>query len=267
MASSPSPPAARLRPEFQVFLEDVKSHPEDDTPRLIFADWLQEHGSPQEAARGELIRIQVLQGQLLPSDPRAPALNRREKELLRRHLDDWVGPVMNHLTWRFERGFLHLEGRAEKVLDDDVAALATPEFCAWVEALSVREVRTQQAGRLASCPFLPYVHTLHLGDNRLPSPGVVALVRSPNLTRLRALWLEGNRIGLTGALAIASSHLLAGLRTLDLRGNRIRDEGAFALADSPHLGGLTALALGSNGISERGQAALRARFGGRVRFS
>jgi uncharacterized protein (TIGR02996 family) len=267
MASPFSPQAAARRSEFAVFIEDVKSHPEDDTPRLIFADWLQEHGSPQEAARGELIRIQVLRHQLLPSDPRTPALRRREAELLRQHVDAWVGPVMNYLTWRFERGFLQLEGRADKVLHDEVAALATPEFCAWVEALAVRDLRTQQAARLAFSPFLPYVPTLHLGVNRLLRQGVPALVHSPNVAHLRALLLNGNRIGVLGAQAIASSRYLAELRTLDLRSNRIRDEGAFALADSPYLGNLTSLLLGSNGISERGQAALRARFGGRVRFS
>jgi uncharacterized protein (TIGR02996 family) len=267
MASSTSPQADPVRPEIRVFLEAIKNQPDDDTPRLIFADWLQEHGSPEQAARGELIRIQVLRHQLLPSDPRTPTLRRREAELLRRHVDVWVGPVMNHLTWRFERGFLHLEGRAEKVLHDEVSALATDEFCDWVESLSLREVRTQQAARVAHTPFLPHIHTLHMGGNRLLHQGVEALVRSPNVARLRSLLLPGNRIGPVGGQAIASSQHLAGLDTLDLRGNRIRDDGAFALADSPHLGGLAALLLGSNGISERGQAALRARFGGRVRFS
>jgi uncharacterized protein (TIGR02996 family) len=267
MASSPSPPAARLRPEFQVFLEDVKSHPEDDTPRLIFADWLQEHGSAQEAARGELIRIQVLQSHMLPSDPRMPMIRRRELELLNRYHDAWVGPLMDPFNWHFQRGFLHLDGRAEKILRDEVAALATPELCAWLEGLRVREVRTLHAARLAFAPFLAYVHTLDLCGHRVLHPGIEALARSPHVAHLRSLQLEGGRIGPLGAQTIASSPQLAGLHTLDLRGNRIRDEGAFALADSPHLGGLTALALGGNGISERGQAALRARFGGRVRFS
>lgn len=36
-------------------LADILAHPEDDTPRLILADWLDEHG---EAERGEFIRVQ-----------------------------------------------------------------------------------------------------------------------------------------------------------------------------------------------------------------
>ena len=37
------------------FLADILAHPDDDTPRLIFADWLQENG---QELRGEYIRVQ-----------------------------------------------------------------------------------------------------------------------------------------------------------------------------------------------------------------
>ena len=31
------------------FLAAIKAHPDDDTPRLVFADWLDEHGEPERA--------------------------------------------------------------------------------------------------------------------------------------------------------------------------------------------------------------------------
>lgn len=37
-------------------LADILAHPDDDTPRLIYADWLDEHGDDPE--RAELIRLQ-----------------------------------------------------------------------------------------------------------------------------------------------------------------------------------------------------------------
>jgi uncharacterized protein (TIGR02996 family) len=37
------------------FIEDIVADPDDDTPRLIFADWLDEHG---EEERAEFIRLQ-----------------------------------------------------------------------------------------------------------------------------------------------------------------------------------------------------------------
>ena len=41
------------------FLTDIIEHPDDDTPRLIYADWLEEHGTTDaERERGEFIRLQ-----------------------------------------------------------------------------------------------------------------------------------------------------------------------------------------------------------------
>ena len=40
----------------QAFLADIIAHPDDDAPRLIYADWLEENGQPE---RGEFIRLQI----------------------------------------------------------------------------------------------------------------------------------------------------------------------------------------------------------------
>jgi uncharacterized protein (TIGR02996 family) len=81
-------------------LRDVIDHPGDDTPRLIYADWLEDNPGgcrfPAHAAgRAELIRVQVelerlqawaaKQFLVLPESPkgqRIEALRRREEELL-----------------------------------------------------------------------------------------------------------------------------------------------------------------------------------------
>jgi uncharacterized protein (TIGR02996 family) len=39
------------------FVQDILDHPEDDAPRLVYADWLEEHGQGPHA---EFIRLQVL---------------------------------------------------------------------------------------------------------------------------------------------------------------------------------------------------------------
>lgn len=41
------------------FMADIVANPEDDTPRLIYADWLQDHGGEDGVARAEFIRAQV----------------------------------------------------------------------------------------------------------------------------------------------------------------------------------------------------------------
>jgi uncharacterized protein (TIGR02996 family) len=78
-------------------LDDILAHPDDDAPRLVYADHLLEQGDP----RGELIAVQVSRGRLehdgqtLTSAYRA--VRRRERELL---------SVMPQLDGEYERGFL-----------------------------------------------------------------------------------------------------------------------------------------------------------------
>jgi uncharacterized protein (TIGR02996 family) len=40
-------------------LAAVRAHPDEDTPRLVYADWLQEYGDDADRARAEFIRVQV----------------------------------------------------------------------------------------------------------------------------------------------------------------------------------------------------------------
>src|SRR5262249_5730792 len=40
------------------FLKDVIDRPDDDAPRLAYADWLMERDDPARRARGEFIRLQ-----------------------------------------------------------------------------------------------------------------------------------------------------------------------------------------------------------------
>jgi uncharacterized protein (TIGR02996 family) len=80
-------------------LADILANPEDDTVRLVLADWMDEHGDPE---RAEFIRVQVELARLPPKlvtcsdmgypysvdcpecqeDDRREALRRRERSLL-----------------------------------------------------------------------------------------------------------------------------------------------------------------------------------------
>lgn len=74
----------------------VYANPEDDRPRMVLADLLQELGDP----RGELIALQLA---------RSGKRSKREKELLDAHAHDWLGPiaVLVHRTdLDYERGFV-----------------------------------------------------------------------------------------------------------------------------------------------------------------
>jgi uncharacterized protein (TIGR02996 family) len=74
----------------EAFLEDIIAHPEDDAPRLIYADWLEEHGQQE---RAEFIRVQVALATLHDDDPRREELVAREQELLESHRKEWRGVI------------------------------------------------------------------------------------------------------------------------------------------------------------------------------
>src|SRR5215813_14910898 len=70
------------------FLEAIRAAPDDDGPRLVYADWLEERGDP----RGEFIRIQCVLEHIADDAPERPDLEAREQELRAAHADTWTEP-------------------------------------------------------------------------------------------------------------------------------------------------------------------------------
>lgn len=89
-------------------LRAIREQPDEDTPRLVYADYLDEEG---DASRAEFIRLQVGRARLPEFDPRRAALEDREQQLLADHEPDWLGVAPDDLDglteWEFERGFVH----------------------------------------------------------------------------------------------------------------------------------------------------------------
>lgn len=85
------------------FVQAILENPDDDTPRLIYADWLDERGDP----RGEFVRIQCYLAAIPADDERRSLLEQYERELLARHQERWLGELRPLLSgWTFHRGFL-----------------------------------------------------------------------------------------------------------------------------------------------------------------
>jgi uncharacterized protein (TIGR02996 family) len=250
------------RPELRILLADVKAQPDDDVPRLILGDWLQDQGDP----RGELIHLQVVRARLSDDDPRWIELRRCEAALLRRHVHEWLGPLVDLAAgWEFERGFIRLTARAERFLVPEVFELAGEGgLFDWVEELALSDVRPEHVTRLSGSPLLGQLVCLDLSNARLGDDGAIRLHKAPGLANLRTLRLGGNRIGRVGGAKLAGCPFLAKLRVLDLRNNRLGAVGATRLAASPYLAGLARLDLRGNGLDQAALTALRATFGDRV---
>lgn len=86
------------------FLAAILESPDDDMPRLIYADWLEEQGESEHA---EFIRNQIELAAGTASASRQQYLSTRESELLKRYAAEWlpsaVRPYQELLSW--SRGF------------------------------------------------------------------------------------------------------------------------------------------------------------------
>src|SRR5262245_57688746 len=101
-ARTPKPNAAPYPPGWELFLGAINANLDEDTPRLVFADWLQENG---DEARAEFIRIQcaVARGETRGAE--------RAEVLLAEHRERWLHGLpkkfLKHPEWCvFRRGFI-----------------------------------------------------------------------------------------------------------------------------------------------------------------
>jgi uncharacterized protein (TIGR02996 family) len=245
----------------EAFLQAIREEPDDDAVRLIYADWLQEHGDAPACARGQFIRSQCQRANPDVDRERRRAMVRDEMRLLREHWDAWLRPLRtavgpDEVQWfhadfhsdalgHFRRGFVEaLTLPAVRFLDHAPAILKlTP-----LRDLAVTAVGTH-AVSLALCPHLAELTRLSFADyysQPLDHLGALALASSPYLTRLTTLSLQRNNVGDEGVAALAATEWLAGVTWLDLSDNGLSAAGVGALARSPRRPRLEVLRLGNN---------------------
>jgi uncharacterized protein (TIGR02996 family) len=213
------------------FLQDILAHPDDDSPRLIFADWLEEQGDAESVARAEFIRVQcaLAAGQL--PEQRQAELERREQRILNDYSSEWARPIRQLVqTWEFHRGFID----AVKMGEHEFHAHAIQLFSrAPIQHLRLCVYGARLPPNMAALADnwqLRHLRSLDLSANQLESRNVRALVVSEHLMNLTALDLSHNRIGDSGIRALAASPLLGQLERMNLRFNDIGANGLRALA-------------------------------------
>lgn len=90
-------------------LHAIHANPDDDTPRLVYADWLDENGQPE---RAEFIRLQVRLDAIPSWNDERERIRGRESELLRAHRAAGAAELgifdLEKFDIRFERGFLEV---------------------------------------------------------------------------------------------------------------------------------------------------------------
>jgi uncharacterized protein (TIGR02996 family) len=280
MAQSSSLDGAPVSPEVRSFFRAIKEQPDNDTPRLIFADWLQERGDAASAARGEYLRLSVLRHRLAPDDPNYEVLKRREAELFTEHRWTWLGPLKDAARgWGFERGMLQITALGSILLDPEVTSWARTEAALWIDALTLTRIWDDFYGRadsdptsFACSPLLAHLNRLDLSNLRMRRYTQLGFrflfrsLRARNLRLLTELVLSHNVLTNAQIHALAFSSHFPRLRSLDLQHNRLEDDSARILAESPYLKNGVTLLLGGNRFTPEGVALLRRTFCERVHF-
>lgn len=255
----------------RALLAAIWEHPHEDTPRLMYADWLQENGQPE---RAEFIRVQCELAQFGEWDdsPRKAELEKREKSLWTKHAKVWKTGLPPDLQKRagFHRGFptppprempsskflklttddfahtplwnYHLPPNHKlltKLLDSPLLRrIGTLDFRHWLES-------PDDMKRFSESPNVRNVANLNVGVSGFGDRGILALAANAgNLPHLRQLDLAGNDLTTHAMKALTASPLVDGLRDLNLFGNPIGAEGVLALANAPRLARLERLDLG-----------------------
>jgi uncharacterized protein (TIGR02996 family) len=194
----------------RALIATIVANPDDDLPRLVYADWLEEHHQDE---RAKIIRVQCeierLQGQ--------------EAELLAKHDKEWGRELyaQGANRWKFHRGF------PEEIYIDFDDFLETHPALNAVTPLRILHLAgsdDESLQRLSALPALKQIRSLEFDQDSETGS------------------LSGS-YGLTGLTALADSPFASNLRRLDLHSHHIGDEGALRIAGSANFAGLTHLTL------------------------
>lgn len=273
--------------ERESLYQAVLAEPEADAPRLVYADWLEEHPLDEtDTARAKFIRLEI-EAEALPAEsPERGQLESAAARLFNQFGDVWSGELPTWDEWYdstlvYRRGFpeelrtvfrklAYSGGKLFEEAPLRCLCVTTPDGrLPWYEGL-IQSVggRFPNLGRIESLWVGPGLNLAGTGE------GVRLTFRYatqyPSLANLRRLSLAGN--GLTDDSVMLLDRALRDaafgdvLEELDLSDNQIQAVGATTLSVVPSLARVRRLVLHGNPITDYGRRMLRNHFGDRVMF-
>jgi uncharacterized protein (TIGR02996 family) len=244
----------------EAFLRDICEHPDDEAPRLVYADWLDEHGRPE---RAEFIRVECELEHTEEHSPRWRQLSVRQLALIRAHKKEWAAPFKGWTySTRFRRGFVEMVLLSPKQFTARAAELFRLAPVRILQFTRLNEPNLMRVApatveALAAMPELRRASGLGFGNQFLTDDVLQAFLAAADLRHLTGLSLNLCRLTITGLEALAAAPGLAGLSGLNLHGNNLNDGAVAALVRAPAFR-LEALDLTRNQITDAGARALAA---------
>ncbi|MBP3956649.1 TIGR02996 domain-containing protein [Gemmata sp. G18] len=268
--------------ERSAFYQAIMDNWNDDTPRLVFADWLDERGDELSRLRAELIRLQCELARYQREKETPPdGMNERDRKLQQVIRDYFAqrGFTLedNHGEADFERGFVESWGYVfdAKLLnagDEEGWALLGPVVIDGVSLGRDQNERTpsSECVQLVSSPGVNYWVSYRNGDEKtIGEANCIALFKKGRFVNLRRITIteqargqgwDGEElvtIGNGGLKAIAENPALAKLTHLKLWWAGFSDDGLKALAEANHLRSIRKLSLADE-FTDTGVVALAA---------
>jgi uncharacterized protein (TIGR02996 family) len=244
----------------EMLLAAICANPDEDTPRLAFADWLQEQGGKENTFRADYIRAAI---RLAREELWSPAWQKAEKawDKLEMRVGQRKLAWTSHLQGRvveseFDRGFIgHITVYSKRFVaegeqffvQDPIRSLKFVTLAATRGTVPVKE--------LFACPHLARVAKLRMDDSRLKDSDLATIGASRQLARLRSISLSGAQNCTPKGFVKLLQELPSLSELLMESSTRFVDNFAETLAGSPALGKLTSLDLAPH-HSSKGLAAL-----------
>jgi uncharacterized protein (TIGR02996 family) len=221
------------------FLAEIRERPDDDAPRLVYADWLDDHG---DSDRAEFVRAQVRLAALPEWDPQRFELEERALDLLAEHRDRWLA----HLPrWARAEELEFRRGTLESARLTPSVFLRHGERLAQLVPLTRLQLdgceRPEQLGQLVAALRLTELEFTSISGLASQQRLLLSNLDAPRLTKL---WQRRGSRSSADPEELAAWPGLARLTNLLVT----MSPSAGAILKSPHLGPLRRLALNDGSL-------------------
>ncbi|MBP3959686.1 TIGR02996 domain-containing protein [Gemmata sp. G18] len=235
----------------------ICAHPDEDTPRLAFADLIEENGEPRRAA---FIRTQITLARLPVYDPGWVSVRQHDPDAatgwcMTEQLPKPPPPGCEWTRFEFRRGFPWKIGvlSLTAFLESGDAVFDT----APIQAIDLDQRDRPDLASLAEWPHLARLHRLTFSTGWFDPADIARLAESPHTSNITELGFEFESISPEGLSTLAAAPLFNRLKALELSSNAFPPALLIdALGAARGSGALSRLSLPNNRVGRNDAEAL-----------
>jgi uncharacterized protein (TIGR02996 family) len=241
----------------KALLATIWEHPNEDTPRLAYANWLQVSSNPADVARAEFIRAQCDLARMDEDDPRFRPRRAAANALLKAWGRTWRTQVRGAVRrWPWHRGFPQPDSRGIsfdallRMPRDELRVVPSLSLCVNNAAARFDE--------LLAWPMLDRLDTFYLRDAVPEGDWVARALACRGFRNVCRVWLIDCPVKVADLEALLTGFRDRTIVSVVLNGSPIGNRGARMLLRHPVLATVRELEIGHIGMTADGAGALAA---------